>query len=46
VLTTATVLETGKGEFALAIALGLVLLLLAYCVNLALTWIQQRGAQS
>jgi tungstate transport system permease protein len=45
VLTTATVLETSKGEFAMAIALGFVLLLLAYLVNLALTWIQQRGAQ-
>jgi len=46
VLTTAIVLETGKGEFALAIALGLILLALAYVVNLALTWIQQRGTQS
>jgi len=46
VLTTATVLETGKGEFAMAIALGLILLLLAYLVNLALTWIQQRGARA
>ncbi len=46
VLTTATVLETSKGEFALAIALGLILLLLAYLVNLALTWLQQRGANS
>jgi tungstate transport system permease protein len=45
VLTTATVLETGKGNFALAIALGFILLLLAYLVNLALTWIQQRGAK-
>ena len=45
VLTTAVVLETGKGEFARAIALGLLLLLLAYLVNLALTWIQQRGAK-
>lgn len=42
VLTTATVLETGKGNFAMAIALGFILLLLAYLVNLALTWIQQR----
>ncbi len=42
VLTTAIVLETGKGEFERAIALGLLLLLLAYLVNLALTWIQQR----
>ena len=46
VLTTAIVLETGKGEFALAIALGFILLLLAYLVNLALTWIQQRGVHS
>jgi tungstate transport system permease protein len=46
VLTTATVLETGKGEFAMAIALGLILLLLAYLVNMALTWIQQRGARA
>jgi tungstate transport system permease protein len=46
VLTTATVLETGKGEFAMAIALGLILLLLAYLVNLILTWIQQRGARA
>lgn len=45
VLTTATVLETGKGNFALAIALGFILLLLAYSVNLALTWIQQRGTK-
>jgi len=42
VLTTATVLETGKGNFALAIALGFILLLLAYMVNMLLTWIQQR----
>lgn len=45
VLTTAIVLETSKGEFAPAIALGFLLLLLAYLVNLALTWIQQRGAR-
>jgi tungstate transport system permease protein len=43
VLTTAIVLDTGQGEFAQAIALGLILLLLAYLVNLALTLIQQRG---
>ncbi len=41
VLTTAIVLETSKGEFAAAIALSAILLLLAYLVNLALTWIQQ-----
>jgi len=45
VLTTAIVLETGRGEFGMAIALGLILLLLAYLVNLALTGIQQRGVK-
>lgn len=45
VLTTAIVLETGKGEFALAIALGFILLLIAFLVNLGLTKIQQRGSQ-
>ena len=43
VLTTATVLETSKGNFDMAIALSLLLLLLAFAVNWALTWIQQRG---
>lgn len=43
VLTTAIVLETGKGEFAPAIALGVILLLLAFLVNMILTWIQQRN---
>jgi tungstate transport system permease protein len=43
VLTTATVLETGKGNFDMAIALSLLLLLLVFAVNLALTVIQQRG---
>lgn len=42
VLTTATVLETSKGNFDLALALGLILLGLMSAVNLALTWIQQR----
>ncbi len=44
VLTTAIVLETGKGQFATAIALGFILLLLAYLVNLVFTTVQQRGA--
>jgi tungstate transport system permease protein len=43
VLTTAIVLETSKGEFAPAIALSVVLLLVAFMVNFALTWIQQRS---
>ena len=45
VLTTATVLETGRGQFATAIARGFILLLLAYLVNMGLTWIQQKGAR-
>ena len=45
VLTTAIVLETGKGEFEQAIALSVILLLLAFAVNMALTWIQQRGVR-
>jgi tungstate transport system permease protein len=42
VLTTATVLEAGKGNFAFAIALGLILLALSFAVNFLLTHIQQR----
>jgi tungstate transport system permease protein len=43
VLTTATVMETSKGNFDVAIALSLILLLLAFAVNAALTHIQQRA---
>jgi tungstate transport system permease protein len=42
VLTTATVMETSRGNFDIAIALGIILLLLAYFINLILTHIQQR----
>jgi tungstate transport system permease protein len=42
VLTTATVMETSRGNFDIAIALGIILLLLAYVINLILTNIQQR----
>jgi tungstate transport system permease protein len=42
VLTTATVMETSRGNFDIAIALGILLLLLAYIINLILTQIQQR----
>jgi tungstate transport system permease protein len=45
VLTTAIVLETSKGEFGQALALSTLLLVLTYLINLALTWIQQRGAK-
>ena len=43
VLTTAIVLETGKGNFEIALALGALLLLITFLVNWALTWIQQKG---
>ncbi len=43
VLTTAIVLETSKGEFERAIALGIYLLTITFLINAALTWIQQRG---
>lgn len=42
VLTTATVLETQMGNFDLAIALGLILLVMSFIVNLTLTFIQQQ----
>ncbi|MBM3123723.1 MAG: ABC transporter permease subunit [Chloroflexi bacterium] len=45
VLTTAIVLETSKGEFERALALSALLLILTYLINLALTWIQQRGVK-
>ena len=43
VLTTAIVMEAGKGDFGLAIALSVILMIIVYLVNLALTIIQQRG---
>jgi len=42
VLTTATYLETSKGELELAIALGIILLFLALIINIALNRLQQR----
>ena len=41
-LTTAMVLETGKGNFEMAIALSILLLVLVFAVNWVLTSIQQR----
>lgn len=42
VLTTATVMETSKGNFDIAIALSIILLLLIFLVNAVLTYTQQR----
>ena len=41
VLTTAIVLETRRGDFGAALAMGLILLALAFAVNAALTRLQQ-----
>ena len=43
VLTTAIVLETSRGEFETAMALGLILLGLAFTINYALTIIQEHS---
>jgi tungstate transport system permease protein len=43
-LTTAMVLETGKGNFDVAIALSILLLALVFGINWALTMVQQRRA--
>ena len=43
VLTTATVMETSKGNFDTAIALSLILLLLIWLVSFVVTSAQQRG---
>jgi tungstate transport system permease protein len=43
-LTTAMVLETGKGNFDVAIALSILLMLLVFGVNWLLTMVQQRRA--
>jgi len=42
VLTTAIVLENSKGNFALAIALSVILMTLVFAITLGLTYIQQR----
>ncbi len=43
VFTTAIVQETGKGEFGLAMALSMILMVLVFMVNLTLTIAQQRS---
>lgn len=42
VLTTATVMETSRGNFDMAIALSIILLLFVFLINAVLTIIQQR----
>ena len=43
VLTTATVMETSRGNFDVAFALSFILLVLAFSVNAVLTHLQQRS---
>jgi tungstate transport system permease protein len=43
-ITTAIALETGKGEFATGIALGIVLMVIAFLVNLAAAACRRRSA--
>jgi tungstate transport system permease protein len=45
VLTTATVLETRKGNFEVAIALSILLLALTFLITWLLTMFQQRSAR-
>lgn len=42
-ITTAITLETGKGEFAMGIALGIILLMISFTVNLALIFFRRRA---
>jgi tungstate transport system permease protein len=43
VMTTTIALETDKGNFELALALGIILILLSFIINAALHWVQKRG---
>ena len=44
VMTTAITLETAKGEFGFAIALGIILLLIAFVINILLHYFQSKRA--
>ena len=41
-ITTAITLETGKGEFALGIALGVILILISLILNISLSFLRRR----
>jgi tungstate transport system permease protein len=41
-ITTAIALETNKGQFGLGVALGLVLLAIAFCVNVSVSFLRRR----
>ena len=42
-MTTAIALEYDKGEFILAVALGLVLMVISFCLNFVLGYVQGKG---
>jgi tungstate transport system permease protein len=42
-ITTAIALETNKGHFGLGVALGLVLLAIAFCVNVSVSFLRRKG---
>jgi tungstate transport system permease protein len=42
-ITTAIALETNKGQFGMGIALGLVLLAIAFCVNVSVSFMRRRA---
>lgn len=42
-ITTAITLETGKGDFALGIALGVILLAISLSINIALSFLRRRA---
>jgi tungstate transport system permease protein len=41
-ITTAIALETGKGMFAMGIALGLILIAIAFAVNLSVSFTRKK----
>jgi tungstate transport system permease protein len=41
-ITTAIALETNKGQFGMGVALGLVLLTIAFCVNVSISFLRRR----
>ena len=45
-ITTAITLETGKGDFALGIALGVVLLAISFALNISLSFLRRRVGNS
>jgi tungstate transport system permease protein len=45
VLTTAIVLETGKGNFGMASGLAILLLVITFLINWMLTHLQQKGVR-